>query len=126
MKRIGIFAAGASLAAFMGLIAPAEAHHGWGWYDGAQPFELTGTIEDFNMGGPHGQLKLRVNGELWDVVLAPPGRNVRAGLGNDMVKIGMEVTARGHRWKDDQGRLEMKTERLVIGETTYNLYPERD
>jgi hypothetical protein len=38
----------------------------------------------------------------------------------------MEVTARGHRWRDDEGRLEMKNERLVVGENTYDLYPERD
>jgi len=125
MKRIGVIAAGASLAVLMGLSAPAQAHHGWGWY-GGEAFELTGTVEDANMGGPHGQLKLRVNGELWDVILAPPGRNNRAGLQNSIVEIGMEVTARGHRWKDDAGRLEMKTERLVVGDTTYDLYPERD
>jgi hypothetical protein len=125
MKRIGVIAAGASLAVLMGLSAPAQAHHGWGWY-GGEAFELTGTVEDANMGGPHGQLKLRVNGELWDVILAPPGRNNRAGLQNSIVEIGMEVTARGHRWKDDAGRLEMKTERLVVDDTTYDLYPERD
>jgi hypothetical protein len=125
MKKLGVIAAGASLAVLVGLCAPAQAHHGWGWY-GGEAFELTGTVEDANMGGPHGQLKLRVNGELWDVILAPPGRNNRAGLQNNIVEVGMEVTARGHRWQDDASRLEMKTERLVVGETTYDLYPERD
>lgn len=125
MKRVGIAAAGASLAVLMGLATPAQAHHGWGWY-GGEPFELTGIVEDANMGGPHGQLTLRVDGEVWDVVLAPPGRNNRAGLTNDIVEVGMEVTARGHRWQDDEGRLEMKTERLLVGDTMYDLYPERD
>ena len=125
MKRHDILVAGASLAVLLGLTLPAHAHHGWGWY-GNEPFELTGIVEDANMGGPHGTLKLRVGAELWDVVLAPPGRNNRAGLANDIVQVGMEVTARGHRWQDDAGRLEMKTERLVVGETTYDLYPERD
>ncbi|MGY9105786.1 MAG: DUF6152 family protein [Alphaproteobacteria bacterium] len=125
MKKLGVIAAGASLAVLVGLSAPAQAHHGWGWY-GGEAFELTGTVEDANMGGPHGQLKLRVNGELWDVILAPPGRNNRAGLQNNIVEVGMEVTARGHRWQDDASRLEMKTERLLVGETTYDLYPERD
>ena len=125
MKRLGVIAAGASLAALIGTALPAQAHHGWGWY-GAEPFELTGVVEDANMGGPHGTIKLRADGELWDVVLAPPGRNHRAGLSDDIVKVGMEVTAQGHRWQDDEGRLEMKTERLVVGETTYDLYPERD
>jgi hypothetical protein len=125
MKKLGVFAAGAGLAVLIGSVLPAQAHHGWGWY-GAEPFELTGTVEDANMGGPHGQLKLRVNGELWDVVLAPPGRNNRAGLTNEIIEVGMEVTARGHRWQDNEARLEMKTERLVVGGTTYDLYPERD
>ena len=125
MIRLGIVAAGASLVVLMGFAAPAQAHHGWGWY-GNGAFELTGIVEDANMGGPHGQLKLRVNGELWDVVLAPPGRNNRAGLSNNIVEVGMEVTARGHRWQDDESRLEMKTERLVVGDITYDLYPERD
>lgn len=125
MKRLGVVAAGACLAALIGSTLPAAAHHGWGWY-GAEPFELTGTVEDMNMGGPHGTLKVRAEGALWDVVLAPPGRNVRAGLTNDIVEVGMEVTARGHRWKDDDSRLEMKTERLVVGDVTFNLYPERD
>jgi hypothetical protein len=125
MRRLGLVAAGASFAVLFGSALPAQAHHGWGWY-GAEPFELTGTVEDMNMGGPHGTLKLRVDGELWDVVLAPPGRNVRAGLTNEIIEVGMEVTARGHRWKDGAGRLEMKTERLVVGDITYNLYPERD
>jgi hypothetical protein len=125
MKRLGTVGVGASLAVLMALAAPAQAHHGWGWY-GNEPFELTGIVEEANMGGPHGQLTLRVEGELWDVVLAPPARNNRAGLTNHIVEVGMEVTARGHRWRDDEGRLEMKNERLVVGENTYDLYPERD
>jgi len=125
MNKLGLAAASASLAVLIGSVLPAQAHHGWGWY-GAEAFELTGTVEEMNMGGPHGTLKLRAEGQLWDVVLAPPGRNHRAGLADDVVDVGMEVTARGHRWKDDAGRFEMKTERLVVGDTTYDLYPERD
>jgi len=124
MKVHGL-AAGLSFVALIGLSLPAQAHHGWGWY-GESAFQLTGTVEDANMGGPHGLLKIRADGQLWDVVLAPPGRNERAGLRADIVQVGMEVTALGHRWQDDGGRLEMKTERLVVGGTTYDLYPERD
>jgi hypothetical protein len=124
MKCYGI-AAGASFATLVVLSLPAQAHHGWGWY-GEEAFQLIGTVEDANMGGPHGLLKVRADGQLWDVVLAPPGRNERAGLQADIVQVGMEVTALGHRWQDDGGRLEMKTERLVVGGTTYDLYPERD
>jgi hypothetical protein len=122
--RHGIFAAGAALALVIGTSAPAFAHHGWGWY-GEQPFELTGTVESANMAGAHGQLRVRSGNEVWDVVLAPPARNERAGLTAEQVKAGTTVTARGHRWKEG-GRLEVKTERLVIGDKTYDLYPERD
>ncbi|MEY4879523.1 MAG: hypothetical protein RJB62_992 [Pseudomonadota bacterium] len=125
MKRHVAFVTGVGFTVLLGLSLPAQAHHGWGWY-GGEPFELTGLVEDANMGGPHGTLKLRVDGELWDVVLAPPGRNTRAGLENDIVQVGMEVTAQGHRWQDDAGRLEMKTERLIVAGRTYDLYPERD
>ena len=124
MIKHSLFAAGAILALTAGASVPAFAHHGWGWY-GEQPFELTGTVESANMGGAHGQLRVRSGNEVWDVVLAPPNRNERAGLKADMVKAGTQVTARGHRWRE-AGRLEVKTERLVIGDKTYNLYPERD
>ena len=125
MKRLGTVGVSASLAVLMGLAAPGASASRLGLY-GNEPFELTGIVEEANMGGPHGQLTLRVEGELWDVVLAPPARNNRAGLTNHVVEVGMEVTARGHQWRDDEGRLEMKTERLVVGENTYDLYPERD
>jgi hypothetical protein len=124
MKTQFIFAA--SLAISLGFAIQANAHHGWGWYEEGQPFQLTGIVESANMGGPHGLLKLRAGNELWDVVLAPPGRNERAGLTNDIIKPGMEVTAYGHKWNDDESRLEMKTERIEVGNTLYNLYPERD
>jgi len=122
--KYAFFAAGAALALAFGISGPASAHHGWGWYS-EQPFELTGTVEAVNMGGAHGQLRVRSGNDVWDVVLAPPNRNVAAGLRADMVKVGMQVTARGHRWRE-AGRLEVKTERLVVGDKTYNLYPDRD
>ena len=116
---------GAGLALLLGASVPANAHHGWGWY-GGEPFELTGTVEEINLGGPHGRLKVRADGQLWDVVLAPPGRNSRAGLTEaGQIGIGTQITARGHRWKDGP-RLEIKTERLVVGNRTFNLYPNRD
>ena len=116
---------GVGLALLLGASVSANAHHGWGWY-GGEPFELTGTVEEINLGGPHGQLKVRADGQLWDVVLAPPGRNARAGLTEaEQIGIGTEITARGHRWKDGP-RLEIKTERLVVGDRTFDLYPNRD
>ena len=122
--RSAILYAGAAAAALTLAALPASAHHGWAWY-GDQPFELTGTVESANLGGPHGTLKVRNGSDVWDVVLAPPNRNANAGLTGDIVKVGTQVTAQGHKWKDN-GRLEMKTERLLIGGKMYNLYPDRD
>lgn len=103
--------------------APSTAHHGWvGYLD--EEFALTGVVERANLGGPHGLLRVRAGRGVWDVVLAPPTRNQRAGLSASAVPRGARITARGHRHRDPR-RLEMKTERLVVGNRTFDLYPER-
>lgn len=118
--RIGLLAA--AIAA-MALATPTAAHHGWMGYEDAE-FSLTGVVESANLGGPHGLLRVRAGRAVWDVVLAPPTRIQRAGLGIRAVPRGTRVTARGHRHRDHR-RLEMKTERLVVGTRTFDLYPER-
>lgn len=112
-----------ALAAVLALASPSAAHHGWGEYEDAE-FSLTGVVESANLGGPHGLLRVRVGQGLWDVVLAPPTRISRAGLTTAAVPRGTRVVARGHRHRNHQ-RLEMKTERLVVGGRTFDLYPER-
>ena len=114
--------AAAAIAAFA-LATPSAAHHGWaGYLD--EDFALTGTVESARLGGPHGLLRVRSGRQVWDVVLAPPTRNQRAGLTAAAVPRGTRVTARGHRHRDPR-RLEMKTERLQVGNRTFDLYPER-
>ena len=112
----------AALAATL-FAAPSAAHHGWGNYLDAE-FSLNGTVESANLGGPHGLLRVRSGRALWEVVLAPPTRNQRAGLTAAAVRRGTRVTAQGHRHRNPR-RLEMKTERLIVGNRTFNLYPER-
>jgi hypothetical protein len=114
--------AAAGLAAAL-LATPTAAHHGWGEYQDAE-FSLTGTVESANLGGPHGLIRLRSGRQVWDVVLAPPTRIQRAGLTLPAIPRGTTVTARGHRHRE-AARLEMKTERLVVGRRTFDLYPER-
>lgn len=118
--RIRLFAAALAVAV---LASPSAAHHGWAGYEETD-FSLTGVVERANLGGPHGLLRVRAGRAVWDVVLAPPTRNQRAGLGAADVRRGTRVTARGHRHRDHR-RLEMKTERLVVGTRTFDLYPER-
>ncbi len=113
----------AALAAGAALATPSAAHHGWaGYLD--QEFALSGIVESANLGGPHGLLRVRVNRQVWDVVLSPPTRIQRAGLTMAALPRGTRVTARGHRHRNPR-TLEMKTERLVIGNRTFDLYPER-
>lgn len=105
------------------LASPSAAHHGWAGYLDSD-FALTGVVESANLGGPHGSMRVRAQNGVWDVILAPPTRNRRAGLTVDAVRPGTRVTARGHRHRNPQ-QLEMKTERLVVGNRTFNLYPDR-
>jgi hypothetical protein len=109
--------------AAVALAGPSAAHHGWAGYLNEE-FSLTGVVERANLAGPHGSLRVRAGRQVWEVVLAPPTRNQRAGLTPAAVPRGMRVTARGHRHRDPR-RLEMKTERLIVGSRTFDLYPER-
>lgn len=109
--------------AALALSSPSGAHHGWVGYEDGE-FSLTGTVVSANLGGPHGLLRVRSGRAVWDVVLAPPTRNARAGLVPAAVRPRTRVTAQGHRHRDRR-RLEMKTERLLVGNRIFDLYPER-
>jgi hypothetical protein len=105
--------------------APAFAHHGWSSYE-RTPFELTGVVETaVRLGGAHATMRIRANGQVWDVVLAPERRSARAGLKDGLVPIGAQVTASGHRHRDPK-KFEIKTERLTWNGKVYNVYPDRD
>ena len=119
-RRRGAVAAGLGL---LLLAAPALAHHGWNSY-GEEEFSLTGTVETVYLGNPHGVLRVRTEEGLWDVVLGPPGRNGRAGLVEGVVAPGDVVTAHGQPHTAPT-RLEMKTERLVVDDQTFDIYPDR-
>ncbi len=111
------------LAAFMATVTAALAHHGWAGY-GDEPFELTGIVEQVDLGQPHGHLMVRGDGVLWNVVLGPPSRNRRAGIDAGGIAIGDAVTAFGKRHRDPETH-EMKTERLTVNGTVHDIYPER-
>ena len=99
------------------------AHHGWSWYTNGD-FELTGTIVDAHFGNPHDRLTLDVDGTHWNVVLSTPDRSRRAEFVDSSVEVGDTVTAYGHRHADGD-TLEMKTERLKVGDRLFDLYPRR-
>jgi hypothetical protein len=115
--RVGILAL--SLSAL-----PAFAHHGWAG-NSDEEFELTGTVEQgVSLAGPHATMKLRADGKVWDLTLAPPARTQAAGLKEGIIPVGATVTIHGHRNRDAQ-RFEVKTERVLWNGKTFNVYPDR-
>ncbi|MGE0593572.1 MAG: DUF6152 family protein [Vicinamibacterales bacterium] len=124
-RRTALRLGGVLLALAMAAPLSLYAHHGWGGYLD-QDFEVTGTVTaPVNLAGPHGALKIRADGQIWDVVLAPPNRTERAGLTEDIIPMGATVTAHGHRHRDPK-RFEIKTERLTWNNRVFNVYPDRD
>jgi hypothetical protein len=103
---------------------PASAHHGWsGNFN--EEFELTGTVESgVSLAGPHATMKVRADGKVWDITLAPPPSTERAGLKEGIIPVGATVTIHGHRNRDAK-RLEIKGERVTWNGRTFNVYPDR-
>ncbi|NMG16482.1 DUF6152 family protein [Aromatoleum bremense] len=115
------------LTAFLAALAvagPALAHHGWNWAEPGNS-ELTGVVKSVRLGNPHGRVTLDVSGEQWVAEVGQPWRNARAGLRDEMLVEGVRVTISGHRSARPGEKL-IKAERVIIGDTTYDLYPDRD
>lgn len=112
--------------ASLGLFAEvAWAHHGWAGNEGEQ-FELTGkVVKAVSLAGPHANLQINAEGQVWEITLAPPARTERAGLKEDTIPVGAEITVSGHRSADPQ-RFEIKTERVTYQGKLYNVYPDRE
>ena len=114
-----------ALAVFVMAVLPATAHHGWGG-NSQEEFELTGTVEQaVSLSGPHATMKIRAQGQLWDLTLAPPPRTQAAGLTEKSIPVGAQVKIHGHR-NSDPKRFEVKTERVTWNGKTFNVYPDRD
>ena len=103
---------------------PAYSHHGWGGNEDKE-FELTGTVETgVSLAGPHATMKIKADGKIWNLTLAPPARTEHAGLKEGTIPVGATVTIHGHRNKDMK-RFEVKTERVMWNGKTFNVYPDR-
>ncbi|MER8770826.1 DUF6152 family protein [Mesorhizobium sp. M0960] len=119
------FSRSVTLAAAVMLAAAtaAYAHHGWSWtQDGF--FELKGRITAIYIGNPHATLDVDAEGEAWRVEMAPPSRTIAAGFTEGVAKVGDEVTAIGHRSRDESEK-RMKAVRIIVGGKTYDVYPDR-
>lgn len=117
-RRFCIAAAGAALLAW-----PAAAHHGWSWTDDGF-FQLKGHVVSVYVGNPHATIDVDAGGEVWRVELAPPAGTIAAGFTEKSVAKGADVTAIGHRSRD-AGEKRMKAVRVIVGDKTYDVYPDR-
>ncbi len=107
-----------------GVVAlPAAAHHGWAWTESGF-FQLEGIVAAIYLGNPHATLDVDVEGTIWRVELAPPGPTTAAGFVEGVAKVGDEVTAIGNR-SADPNETRMKAVRIIIGDKTYDVYPDR-
>jgi hypothetical protein len=101
----------------------AFAHHGWRWTDGGE-FELTGVVAEARLGNPHGILTIDADGEMWIAEIGQPWRNQQAGLTDDEVAPGREVTIRGER-SANQDERRVKAEVVIVDGVEHVLYPDR-
>jgi Family of unknown function (DUF6152) len=112
------------LVAFATSALPLLAHHGWSG-NSDKEFEITGTVEKgVSLAGPHATMKIRAEGKVWDLTLAPPARTSEAGLKEGIIPVGAMVTVHGHR-NMDPNKFEIKTERVTWNGRTFNVYPDR-
>ena len=115
------FLAGAALV--LTLSAPMAAHHGWGGNEEKET-TLTGTLTaPVSLAGPHATMKMNVNGQVWDVTMAPGARTANAGLKEGIIPMGATVTVRGHRNKA-ANRFEIKTEEVTWNNRTFAVYAD--
>jgi hypothetical protein len=70
-------------------------------------------------------MKIRAEGQVWDITLAPPNRTSAAGLKEGVIQVGATVTIHGHR-NSDPKRFEVKTERVTWNNRVFAVYPDRD
>ncbi len=123
-SRRGLAASLAGIAVAAITTMPARAHHGWSWTSGGN-IELTGVIVTADLGMPHGVLTVDVEGETWTVEIGQPWRNERAGIPEGGLAPGVEVRIEGEPSADPAER-RIKAERIWLGGTLHDLYPERD
>lgn len=97
----------------------AWAHHGWSSYDAEKIIKVTAPVTDVSWGNPHGGAKVRYQGKVWDVVLAPVARMEARGLTQAMLAPGKAVTLEGYPRKD--GAAEMRIERVTVDGKTVEL-----
>lgn len=102
---------------------PVLAHHGWSG-NSAGDVEVTGTVvTGVRLAGAHGTMQIEdADGNTWDITLAPGPRTHRAGLREDIIPVGAEVTVFGER-NEDPEVFEAKVRRVVWEDQVFDVYP---
>lgn len=97
----------------------AIAHHGWSSYDADKTITHKAKLSAVTWGNPHGAAKVKYQGKVWDVILAPTSRMEARGLTRAMLGPRSTVTLVGYPRKD--GTAEMRIERVIVGKRTVEL-----
>jgi len=102
---------------------PGLAHHGWSG-NSAGDVEVSGTVvTGVTLSGAHGTMQIEdADGNIWDITLAPGPRSHRAGLREDIIPVGAEVTVFGER-NEDPEVFEAKVRRVVWEDQVFDVYP---
>ena len=109
--------------AALAFATPAFAHHGWSWTESGF-FQIEGIVTDFYFGNPHPTIDVDIEGTIWRIELAPPSASSAAGMTEDTIVIGDEITAIGNRSQDEL-ETRMKAVRVIVKGQTYDVYPDR-
>lgn len=125
MRNLAIFPALAALM-LLSVSMSATAHHGWSG-NTAGEVEITGElVSGVSLSGPHGTLQIRdADGQVWNITLAPGPRTHRAGLREDTIPEGAEVTVHGERHEDPEV-FEAKVRRVIWEDQVFDVYPPSD
>ncbi len=113
------------VAAAIGILSiNAAAHHGWGGYS-TKEFEISGTVSTpLAVAAPHATMKIKADGQIRDLTLAPPAPTIASGIREANIPVGATVTLHGHRNVNPKV-FEIKTERITYNGKTFNVYPDR-
>lgn len=117
MSRFAFIAAPAAVVVLAA--GAAWAHHGWSAYDADKVMRPTGEVVESSWGSPHGSVVLTVDGQRWDVVLAPVSRMAARGLAREDIAVGKTVTVEAYPRRD--GTREMRAERITADGKTVEL-----
>ena len=110
---------GSLVASFLGVSAPAFAHHAWHGYDMATITTVKGTVTRFDWGNPHVWISFEAkddkgNVEKWAAGGPSPSRMAGTGWDKETLKPGDQITAIGHRIAD--GTFSIRLVKVVLSD----------